>query len=218
MDYLKSKRYQNKLTSILSFIVGLLLLIGSWNHYESSVFYKPVPQQVFLDEYNRPIGVQDLLIDTYHNINYRKGSDDGLTPGDFLKEALLTLFTYDKKDLTSGSVMMDFANWCSEEESISLYRDSFVNLGQQKVVLAQDGVVQARIVGELNYVGSAQRLYESSAGLELPSLTHKFTGTMIVTVHGEKEYPTVFSVSALVQRALIQDKIRGYQIVELELR
>lgn len=217
MDYLKSKRHQNKLTSILSTVIGILLLLGSWYQYDSSTSYKPVPQQVFLDEYNRPIGLQDLMKDTYHNLDYRAG-DDGETPGDFLKEALLSIFSYKKSDLTSGLVLNDFIKWCSEDEAISLYRDSFVNLGQQKVVLAQDGIARARVIGDFEYIGSAAREYESTAGLTLPALTHKFEGTMIVTIHGNKEYPTVFKVTALVQRALIQDKIKGYQIVELELR
>ena len=127
---------------------------------------------------------------------------------------LLTL----KRISESGGVLSSFKYWCSEDEAENLYKDVFVNLGQQRIVRAQNGLVQIRIIGALNYIGKASRPYESISGLKLNSLTHKFTGKIIVTAYGGKEYPMVYDVTALVQRALLQDKEEGYQIIELEMK
>lgn len=218
MDVDSENWYKDKLTALLGMLFGIVVALSGYIHYDSSSEYQPLPQQVFLNPYNQPIGEQDLLKDATHNPQYRKTKKEGETAHDYLKDFLLSTFTYNKNDLESGKVLDDFLLWCSEDEAIELYSDVFVNLGQQRIVVAQDGLVRARIIGDLSYVGGAKRPYVSTSGIELNSLTHKFEGKMIITVHGEKLYPTVYTVTALVQRALIQDKIAGYQVVSLELR
>lgn len=210
--------YKNKLTSIFGAILGLAFMFFGYHYYQTSKLYNPLPQQVILNIFNQPVGEQDLMIDTHHNPQYRKTTSKGETAADFLKNGLLTLFTYTKEDLESGGVLSSFKYWCSEDEAENLYKDVFVNLGQQRIVRAQNGLVQIRIIGDLNYIGKASRPYESISGLKLDSLTHKFTGKIIVTAYGGKEYPMVYDLTALVQRALLQDKEEGYQIIELEMK
>ncbi len=217
MDVTQTTWYKNKLTALFGVLIGLAFLVTGYNHYQSSVTYRPLPQQIFLNTYNQPIGPQDLLVDATHNPQYRKTTDKGETAEDFLKEFLLDTFTYNKGDLESGSVLKDFLRWCSEEEALAIYQGVFVNLGQQRIVMAQDGLVRARIIGDMDYLGWAQRPYESTSGLDLKSMTHKFKGKVVVTVYGDKSYPTVYSVTAIVQRALIQDKMQGYQLIDLEM-
>jgi hypothetical protein len=106
-----------------------------------------------------------------------------------------------------------------ESEGRSLYSDVFINLSQQRIVMAQDGYVRPRLLGELKYIGSKDAKYVSISGLNIIALTHKFTGKMILTVYGPTDdYPTVYNnVTVVVQRALLQDKYSGYQIISLEL-
>lgn len=217
MDVRETHWYQNKLTAIFGVLVGLLFSYLSYLHYESAKGYRALPQQVFLNIYNQPIGEQNLLKDSFHNPLYRKGHN-GETPADFLKEAMLSLFKYNKKELNDGTVLKRFYTWCSEDEVENLYKNIFVNLGQQRIVLAQNGIVEARLIGEFEYIGQATRPYESVSGMELNALTHKFTGKILITAFGDNNYPTVYSVTVLVQRALLQDKIKGYQIIDLEMR
>jgi len=217
MDVRKTYWYQNKLTSIFGVVVGVAFAFFSHSHYQSAKAYRALPQQVFLNIYNQPVGPQDLLKETYHNPIYRKGTN-GETPNDFLKEAMLSLFHYSKSDLKDGTVLKKFYTWCSEDEVENLYKNVFVNLGQQRIVLAQNGIVEPRLIGEFTYVGRATRPYESVSGLKMDALTHKFTGKLLITAFGDSNYPTVYNVTALVQRALLQDKYKGYQIIELEMR
>jgi hypothetical protein len=211
-DYLSKK-----LTAIMALLVSVLILIMSYFYSDAAIFYKAFPQQVFLDVYNRPIGTQDLLVDTNHNPKYRINTGKAETAIDFFRESMLSVFNYTKGDLVDGVVYTRFKTFCSEDVGESLYRDVFVNLGQQRVVLAQDGLVDAKFIGETTYVGKAVRDYVSVSGLGLESMTYKLEGKILITAHGESQYPTVYSFSALVQRALIQDKIKGYQIIELRM-
>lgn len=218
-EVLNTTWYKNKLTAILGVLVGFSLAISAYFHYQSSIEYNPLPQQVILNVYNQPIGEQNLMADTFHNPQYRVSTQrNGETPEDFLKDALLDMFDYTKEDLESGEVLSRFQYWCYEEVADELYSDVFVNLGQQRIVIAQNGLVDIRLIGDFNYVGSASRPYKTTGGLRLEALTHKFEGRVLVTAYGEKEYPTMYKVTALVQRALLQDKSKGYHLVELEMK
>jgi len=220
INLLKESWYQYKLNSLLAVIVSMIVAYFSYEYYESSKSYRPIPQQVILDIYNRPIGVQNLLKEISHNPQYRKQTPRGAEPAeDFLKEALLSLFNYDRNDLDSGVVLENFTKWLEPGEGERVYSEVFVNLSQQKIVDAQDGIVRSRIIGDFNYVGTMERPYVSSAGLDLVAITHKFTGRMVITAYGEREYPAVYNnVTAIVQRALLQDKYHGYQIIQLDVK
>ena len=210
--------YQDKLTAVLAIIISGITLISSYFHYGDATSYRALPQQVLLDVFNRPIGDQDLLVETTHNPQYRENTGLAETSSDFTKEALLDLFTYDFEDLESGRQLKKFTVWLENDVGERLYSDVFVNLSQQRIVMAQEGYVRAKMIGELEYIGSAEREYVSRAGLGLLAMTHKFTGKMIVTAYADDEYPTVYNnVTIIVQRTLLQDKIKGYQIVQLEL-
>lgn len=208
--------YQEKLFAIFSCLISAVVIVMCYFHYESSLDYVPVPQQVLLDAYHRPIGIQDLLKDTSHNPHYKTG-DAGETAGDFTKEMLLHLFTYDKEDLESGTVLSRFQMAFSEGEGESIYQKIFVNLSQPRIVMAQEAIVRARIIGSLEYVGENVWEYRTLSGLKLNSKTHQFKGKMMITVHGEETFPTLYTFVIEVQRALLQDKITGYQLLRMEL-
>jgi hypothetical protein len=216
----KERWYQDRLTALFGVVISLVVVYFSYSHYAVSSSYEPMPQQVFLDVMNRPIGLQDLLQPANHNPQYRKDLGDsgteGVSAADFSKEALLTVFKYNKKDLQSGKVLANFRLFMSEEHADKLYTNIFTNLSQQRVVIATDGHVRARLIGELEYVGSRDDMpYESRSGLTLTSIGYMFKGKMVLTAHGADRYPTIYDVTLITQRALIQDKIKGYQITDL---
>lgn len=218
MDVERSLLHENKMAAVSACLLSFLLLLLTYFYWSGAMDYRPSSQRIFLNTYNQPVGQQDLLVDTFHNPQYRKSTTEGETPGDFLKHAVLNLFTYKKSDLEDGTMLKRFKLWCSEDAAEQLYTNNFVNLGQQRVVMAQDGLVRARVIGDFKYIGKAVRRYESMSGLVMPALTHKFEGRMLVSTYGDKAYPTFYTVTALVQRAMLQDRLAGYQIVELEMR
>ena len=59
--------------------------------------------------------------------------------------------------------------------------------------------------------------YQTTSGVFLDARTFLVTGTFMVTVHADKDYPTVYNLRVIVQRALVQDKMMGYQIISMEL-
>jgi hypothetical protein len=217
LESINNSSFQKKLTAILAVISGIAMCFVSYWHLDSAISYTPMPQQVFVDVFNRPIGAQTLSGHTFHNPDYDSPVNEGGPARDFLKESLLNLFNYGKYNLTSGGMLDRFNLWCSESEANELYMNAFVSLGQQRIVIAQDALVESRLVGDLKFIGDAFRPYETTSGLSLRAKTYKFEGTFIVNVHADKLYPTVYTVTALVQRSMIQDKIKGYQLIELEM-
>lgn len=204
------------MAALFAFLVSLMLFFTAKDYNEEATSYKPMPQQVLLDVYNRPIGAQDLLVEAFHNIGYRK-KKEGDAAADFTTEAILSFFTYTNDDLKSGEMLRRHREFFSEEKADKVFKDVFMTLSQQRIVQKQDGIVRARMIGDVNYVGQAVRDYETTGGLELKAATFKFTGKMLVTVHAKDDFPTLYEFEAIVQRALIQDKIRAYQLIQLDL-
>lgn len=209
--------FQEKLSAILATVIGAITLYFANVYHNQSLEYVPLPQQVLLDSYHRPIGVQNLLEDTFHNPHYRTGNQ-GEPGADFAKEKLLDLFTYNKDDLTSGKVLSRFRDAFSEGKGEEVYQRIFVNLSSPRIVMAQDAIVRARVIGNLEYNGEATLPYETISGLPLESKSFQYTGKMMMTVHAESTFPTLYDVVIEVQRALLQDKILGYQIIRMELK
>ncbi|MEG3764861.1 hypothetical protein [Alteromonas sp. 14N.309.X.WAT.G.H12] len=216
---LDAPAYNEKLTGLLGVILGFLLVVVSYNSYRSALSYRPPPQQVFLDIYNRPIGTQSLLLPTHHNPGLRKTTSErnGETATDFVHLAIVDMFNYNSAQLDNGEVFDKFQTYLSERIAVKIYRDIFLKLSQQRIVKAQEGVVRSRVVGELEISNPRNLPYQTTSGMTLEARTFRVNGTLLVTVHAEKEYPTIYTMSAIVQRALIQDKLMGYQIVSLEL-
>jgi len=208
--------FKTKMAALFCCLASLVIFFSAKSYNEEAEAYMPMPQQVLLDVYNRPIGVQDLLVEATHNIGYNNDKEGGPS-GDFATEAMLSFFNYSKDDLDSGEVLRVYREFFSEEKADRVYRDVFMNLSQQRIVQKQDGIVRARMIGDLKYVGQAIRDYETTAGLELKSATFKFTGKILITVHAKEEFPTLYQFEVIVQRALIQDKIRAYQLIQLDL-
>lgn len=210
------KWLNDKYTAILACVISVVTLLLSYFHLSDSLIYIPKPQQVLLDYYHRPIGVQNLLEDTLHNPHYRT-SPSWAPAEDFTKESLLRLFSYNKDELSNGSVYRTFETLFTEGEGEKIYSNIFINLSQPKIVMAQDGIVRSRLIGPVSYEGSADWEYRTLSGLKLNSRTHQFKGKIMITVHAEETYPTLYDFVIEVQRALLQDKISGYQILRLEI-
>mgnify|MGYP005682934897 FL=1 len=98
--------------------------------------------------------------------------------------------------------------------------NSFRDLSQQRIVLSQDARVRPEIIGNFEYKGyTTNRPYESKANYTInETITMLFEGKMLLTVFAKKNYPTYYDVSIQVQRAVLQDKIKGYQCTEMTLR
>lgn len=207
---------KEQLFVILCIIVSAIMTVMSYYHYSDSQTYIPKPQQMLLDIYHRPIGSQNLLEDTEHNPHYRTGNN-GEAGADYAKESLLNMFTYNKGDLTSGKVLERFQQAFTEGEGERVYQGIFVNLSQPRIVMAQDALVRARIIGQLEYNGKAEWPYQTISGLSMTARTHQYKGKMMITVYGEDTFPTLYDFVIVVQRALLQDKITGYQILTMEL-
>ena len=208
--------FNTKMAALFAFLVSVMLFFSAKSYNEEATNYMPMPQQVLLDVYNRPIGAQDLLVEAHHNIGYRS-QKEGDSAGDFTTEAILSFFSYNNDDLQSGEMLRRHREFFSEEKADNVYRDVFMTLSQQRLVQKQDGIVRARMIGDVKYVGQALRDYETAGGLALKSATFKFTGKLLVTVHAKEDFPTLYEFEAIVQRALIQDKIRAYQLIQLDL-
>ena len=216
MDVFKEPWYQNKLTSIFGIVTGSILLFGSISHLDTAQDYSPLPQQVFTDTYNRPIGNQDLMRDTFHNMDYEQGP--GASPSkDFLHETLLSFFNYGAKELLDGTMLNRFEKACSEDIAFDLYSQVFLNLNQQEIVKEQDAVVVSQVIGDIEQVKSGAFKYKTTSGINKNALTFQFRGVLKVVVMGQEDFTTVYRFEALVQRAMIQDKMRGYQLIDLEM-
>ena len=223
-----------RVTMLISLFVAVLTLIYSFNFMLDSFDYEPVAQRVLLDTYNRPVGDQDLLAMAVHNPDYpvpkgrvanvRRG--DSITDSDaeparyFAEHMMLDIFKYDKFELESGEVLRRFLKWCSEDEAVDIHNNSFRDLSQQRIVLSQDARVRPEIIGDFEYKGfTTNRPYESKANYTInETITMLFEGKMLVTVFAKKNYPTYYDVAIQVQRAVLQDKIKGYQCTEMTLR
>lgn len=217
-DTLQDTLTQYRLDGVLVLLCSIILFFIGYSIVSDAKGYMPVPQQVFLNVYNQPVGSQDLTQDTNHNPEYRSGNK-GAAAGDYLKHAILNSFSYDKDDLEEGRVLQNFYKFFSAAEAEKVYGNIFVNLSQQKIVMAQDAIVRARVIGDWEYKGKAIWPYHRSVvERSIPALTHKFEGKVVMTAYGDSDYPTVYSVTALVQRTMLQDKLTGYQIIQLEMR
>lgn len=214
---LLSPLLSKKLTALFCCLMSFLLAVCSYSFLAEVEDYQPMPKQVFLDVYSRPIGDQSLLSEVKHSMAYRSETE-GQSAGDFAKEALLYLFSYSKDELASTEMYRRHHEIFSDVVADDVYLNVFSLLSHQKIVMAQDAIVRARVIGDLYYEGRADWNYESTAGLDLKSATFKLTGQVMITVHASEIYPTLYKVELIVQRALVQDKIRGYQLIELRLK
>jgi hypothetical protein len=219
-EFRTNPQFNSKLTAILGVILAIVLLYSSYGNLQQAIAYSPLPQQVFLDVYNRPIGEQSLLVPASHNPGFRKTKslNSGETAADFTKYALLDIFDYNYEDLKNGSVFDKFQNYMYEDVASSLYRDVFANLGHQRIVMSQNGLVRGRFTSALKASSPKIFNYKTNAGVTIEARTFLVEGTFILTAYADKEFPTVYQMKAIVQRALIQDKMMGYQIISLELR
>ena len=212
--------------SVLTFLFSLNFMLGAQD-------YEPIAQRVLLDSYNRPVGDQDLLSMAKHNPDYPVpegaatarsgkgiGEDDAAPAKAFAQHMMLDIFNYGRADLESGEVLRKFLRWCSEEEAIDIHNNAFRDLSQQRIVMKQDAFVRPELVGDFEYVGfTTNRPYESMANYTVnETITMLFKGRMLLTVYANKNFPTYYDIELQVQRAVLQDKIKGYQCTELSLR
>ncbi|APD91905.1 hypothetical protein BM525_18665 (plasmid) [Alteromonas mediterranea] len=212
--------YKSKLTALLGVVLGAFLVYTSYQHTQAALDYRPLPQQVFLDTYNRPLGEQNLALPANHNHGFRKTTSlaKGETAIDFAHYALVDMFDYNADELNEGQVFHKFQKYLYEKVATKLYRTVFINLGQQRIVKAQEALVRGRVIGDLQISQPKMLDYQTTSGVFIKARTFLVTGTFMVTVHADKDYPTVYNVRLIVQRALVQDKMMGYQIISMELK
>jgi hypothetical protein len=219
MEIKDTSWYRHKMSAVCACFVGVIILWMSYSHLAGALDYQPKPQQVLLDIYNRPIGEQNLLEETYHNPSYRDEANEGGVAAEFAKEAVLRMFSYSHDELRRGDVLNRFMMYMNPDVGVDVYQEQFLNLSHQRTVMAQDGIVRARFIGELYWEGETELPYESMSGLSLLAKAHQFKGVLMVTTHADDIYPAVYNdVTITVQRALLQDKLHGYQIIKLEIR
>jgi hypothetical protein len=195
--------------SIIIFCICLFLYIDNRN-------YKPIGQFILLDSEHKPIGNRSLLADVYINNGHPKSNKNGELAVSLASEALLDMFNYDYLDFVNGETFKNMNYWLSERIILSYY-EKFKTLTFQKIVMAQKGIVSAEILGlELKKRGIFP--YIGVDGIKKDALTYLVEGKMILTIHGYKEdYPIVYNVQVVLQRASIKDRQSGYQIISIDL-
>tara|TARA_R110000765_G_scaffold222613_3_gene326719 strand:- start:568 stop:1071 length:504 start_codon:yes stop_codon:yes gene_type:complete len=163
---------------------------------------------------NKPIGSQDLLGFANHNKQYGVGLD-GVK--DFLKDTLLRQFTFTFDEITTQSHRDEMRVFYSDKGFSEIY-PSFLDLSYMKLISAQDGIAEARMIGEIKVVDSTTSYkYEGRNPIKPEVRTFLLTAKVFVELYGNEEVSQLYNVRAYVQRAYVEDKLRGYQIIRLEL-
>lgn len=231
---MESNAVQRRVSMLVAIFFAFCTLLFSVNFLLDAFDYDPIEQRVLLDTFNRPVGNQDLLAMAVHNPDYpvpergqvsiREGDeifDDDAAPARFFAQhMMLDIFDYGKEDLESGAVLRKFLTWCSDDEAVDIHNNYFRDLSQQRIVMKQDAIVRPEIIGDFEYAGyTTNRPYESKANYTVnETVTMLFKGKMLLTVYAGKNFPTYYDVEIQVQRAVLQDKIKGYQCTEMILR
>jgi hypothetical protein len=202
-----SERLNEVATAIACIVASIFILALSIERVSAGNSYQPPPQIVILDYQNRPIGSQDLLED----VNYIPDCPpDQEPPVCFAKKFILDSLSYDKKDHSEGRVYESF-QYYTGDESLTLY-EQFSNMSIQRAVYAQNGIVRSQLIGDLKTQQSLNLTYVRLNGAKLLSKASFIKGRMKLTIFGEEEFPSLYDVELIVQRAEIQDKEAGYFI------
>jgi len=193
---------------------ALCFCAAFYGFYTSADSYDPNPSRIYVDMANKPIGAQNLLGYANHNRDYRKG-EDGVK--DFLKETMLRQFTFAFDDISSQRHRDEMRVFYSDKGFEEFY-PMFLGTSYMKLVDAQKGLVEARMIGEPSVEGSTETYaYEGRNPVKPQVVTFLVTAKVFVDVAGNESVSQLYNIRSYVQRALVEDKLRGYQIVRMEL-
>lgn len=210
-------KMQLLVASIFFSLMSLLFLFYSWLAIKEWIQYESRSQYIILDSNYKNLPAQDIQQAQSFSAKMRSGTPEA--PQDFVGKALLTTFSFTPEDLTSGKVQQNFFDFFSEDVAVKLYEENFKNRSLAKIVNTQQAIAQARLLGDMEYEGVAIIDYISKSGRysSVKASAYKFKGQMMIDVQGKKNLTQLLRFEVIVQRAFVQDKILGYQIVLLKM-
>jgi hypothetical protein len=208
------KLIKERIQGFFNIFVAALFCLAFYSFYSSSVDYRPNESRIYVDMANKPIGKQNLLGYANHNPQYGKDKD-GVT--DFITEGLLRQFTFTFDEISSNSHRDEMRVFYSDKGFNELYPD-FLNLSYMKLIDTQEGIAEARMIGKPVIKDSTTSYeYEGRNPVKPQVITFLVTAKVFVEVFGNEDVTQLYNVRAYVQRAYVEDKLRGYQIIRLEL-
>lgn len=208
------KLIKERIQGYYNVLFALFFCLAFYGFFTSSSEYSPNHSKMYVDMGNKPIGKQDLLDYANHNRQYRKGEG---SVEDFLKEAMLRQFTF-AFDEISSELHRDRMRFFYSDKGFEEVYPSFLSLSYMKLIEKQEGYSEARFIGELKVEGETTTYpYEGSSILKPETNTYLVTGKLFVEVTGNETVNQFYDLRAYVQRALVEDKMRGYQVIRLEL-
>ena len=208
------KLIKERIQGYFNILIAVLFFLAFYYFYSSSVDYRPSESRIYVDMANKPIGAQDLTAFADHNPQYGKGLD-GVK--DFLTEGLLRQFTFRFNEIESSSHRDKMRVFYSDKGFAEVY-PTFLKLSYMKLIKAQDGIAEARMVGDAKVDDSTTTYpYEGRNPIKPTVRTFLVTAKVFVELSGNEEVTQLYNVRAYVQRAYVEDKLRGYQVIRLEL-
>jgi len=177
--------------------------------------YEPIKHSVMFDHKHQPVAEQNLSEYATHDNGYRKGKE-GVS--DFSTHAVLTLFDYNKSEYESSEHRKRFLVFVEGGVIEDFYDKSFKLLSYQKSVLRQDLIVIGSVVGNFEVVKeTTQVAYQGDEPYSGPVLTVLARGRVMMETKGDSESRDVYTATLTVQRVLIEEKMSGYQIVNIRM-
>lgn len=208
------KLFNERIQGYFNVFVALCFCVAFYGFYTSAKSYNPNESRVYVDMANKPIGNQDLLGYATHNRQYGKKEK---SVQDFMKETLLRQFTFTFDEISSQSHRDEMRMFYSDK-GFSEFYPLFLGTSYMKMVDKQQGIAEARMIGLPVIENSTLSYpYEGRNPVKPTVRTFLVSAKVFVDVSGEESVSQLYKVRAYVQRALVEDKLRGYQIIRLEL-
>lgn len=208
----KTDFHLDRVYGYLRIVLAFIVLLLSWLYFSAAMDYRPNASRVYIDMLERPMPAQNLTGFATHNHNYGKGRD---SVKDFAEEFMLTMFTYSFDELESGIHKQKVMPFISAKVFKEIYT-SFYGLTYNKVVLAQKGIVEAFVPGEIEFVGGTNNFAYQGNSNEVVR-TYQVKGRLVVDLTANDSGKDFYQFVIYVQRAPVQDKSRGYQVIQLEI-
>jgi len=208
------KLIKERIHGYFNVFVAVCFCVAFYGFYSSASDYKPNESRVYVDMENKPIGRQNLEGYANHNRQYGVNED---SVKDFMKEGLLRQFTFSFDEISKQEHRDEMRVFYSDKGFDEVY-PTFLGLSYMKLIEKQKGFAEARTIGEVKIEQSTLSYeYEGRNPIKPQVRTFLVTARLFVDVSGNEEVSQFYNVRAFVQRALVEDKLRGYQIIRLEL-
>jgi len=208
------KLIKERVQGYFNIVVAVCFCVAFYGFYSSASDYQPNESRVYVDMGNKPIGYQNLVGFATHNRQYGQKEQ---SVKDFMKEVLLRQFTFTFDEISSQTHRDEMRVFYSDKGFNEFY-PLFLNTSYMKLVDRQNGIAQARTIGQPEIEASTlSYTYEGRNPIKPEVRTFLVNAKIFVDVTGEEEVSQFYNVRAYVQRALVEDKLRGYQVIRLEL-